>query len=183
MKQNFLKGALFAPFFVVSLPTLAAEGGVDLTSQVINCLIFFGGLAFILRNVIRDFFGNRVKGIRDDHAMAEKSREEAKRRLDEIDEKMANLDREVAEIEAQARQEAEHARERVLKNAEQEAARIMEQALAEIESRRREAVGQLKAHIAEMAIKEAEQTVRDSITDGERKKLLADFTTQLGARS
>jgi len=187
MKHHLKTRALILPLLVVSLPTIASGGeGINygqLIAQAVNCLIFFGGLGYILRNVIRDFFSIRVKGIRDDLAMAESSREDAKRRLDEIDEKMANLDREVAGIEAQARKDAEAARERLLRLAEQDAQKIMDQAKADIESSKRDAISQLKAYVADKAISEAEQSVRESITDRERNQLFTDFARQMGARS
>ena len=140
MKQKVIKLSLSLIFLMIAAPSFAAEGGehhfdiVEFIARIVNSAIFFGGLAYLLGGTVKKFFGERVKHIRGSLEMAEKSREEAKRRLDEIEAKMANLDEELAEIEVQAKADAEKEREKIHAQAEQEAARIVEQAHAELQS-------------------------------------------------
>lgn len=182
MKSFITKGVFLFPLLVSGAPLMAAGGDV-LVPKIINTVIFFGGLGYLLRNVIADFFGNRVKTIRNDLEKAEKSREEANRRLAELDEKMKNLDSEVEDIRAQAQKEAEDLKKRILEQAEHDSQRIMEQATAEIDNMRREATANLKTYMADLAMDEAEKIIRETISEEEHAKLFADFTAQVGAKS
>ncbi len=189
MKQKVIKLSFSLIFVICAMPVLAAEGGehhfdiVEFIARIVNFTIFFGGLFYLLGGAIKKFFGDRVKTIRESLEIAEKSREEAKRRLDEIEEKMSKLDEELAEIEAQAKHEAEQEREKIHAQAEQEAARILEQANAEIENMRREALLDLKAFIAELAVDEAQRMISETVTDQDRARLFAEFSERLGAKS
>ena len=88
----------------------------------------------------------------------------------------------IEEINAQAHKQADAQKEALLANARTEAERIVEQAKADVENMRREAVRELKAYIADMAIEEAEKSIRETITGDDRKKLFANFTTQMGVK-
>ena len=57
------------------------------------------------------------------------------------------------------------------------------QSRLECENMQREAWISLKVYLADLALKEAEQIARDSMTDTERRRLFAEFTERLGAGS
>ena len=170
---------------VWALPAAASEGfdPVLFTAKVVNSLIFFGGLFYVLRRPIGDFFTDRVSKIRTSMQLADESLADAKRRLDEIERKKANLDRELEEIQHQARAEAEREKERIQIHARKEAEQILVQAKAEVDNMQRDALRKLRSFVVDLAVKEAEAMVRDSITEEERKKLFVDFTERLGAES
>ena len=188
MKYRLKKVAIFLALALFAFPAFAAGGEegvnvVKLIAKIINFLIFFGGLGYLLKDTIADFFTNRRQGIADDLAMAEKSREEAKRRLDDLEEKMANLDRELEEIEKQARAEAEMEKQRLHDRAQQEAERILTQAKAEVENQKRQAMLELRDHITRLAVDEAEKQIREAMNEEEQKRMFAEFTSRLGAKS
>ena len=188
--KHIAKKLCFIGLFTSASSSLLAspEGGhgfdpVMFAAQVLNFLVFFGGLFYVLRVPIANFFRDREKRIRDDLALAEKSREEATQRLNEIERKMASLDQELADIEAQAKQDAEKERARLELQAKQDAERILTQATAEVENARREAVMELKTFVAQLAVEEAEKVIKSSMTEAQRQKLFVDFTKRLGAQS
>lgn len=174
---------LFAlPLAFACLPAFAA-GDAPLAAKIVNYVLFFGGLGYLLRGVVGKFFKERQAKIRDSLAMAEKSREEAARRLDELKEKMKDLDRELEDISANVRQEAEREKARIQARAKEDAEKILAQAKADVENMRRESIAQLRTYAATLALDEAEKTIKNTITDGERDKLFADFSASLGAKS
>ena len=189
MIQNNRAGLFALGVFFFALPCLASGGGDGhydfklLVFQIINFTIFFGGLFYLLRNHIFGFFSNRLKTIKNDLAMAEKSREEAKRRLDEIEAKMAKMDEEVEQINQQARAEAEREKDRILAHAREDSEKVLEQARAEIENKSREAVSRIRTELADLAMERAGAVIRETITDKERQKLFAEFTGKVGAKS
>ncbi|QTD54288.1 F0F1 ATP synthase subunit B family protein [Sulfidibacter corallicola] len=177
----------------LGLPVMAAGGGghdgghhfdwAHFAAQTVNTLIFFGTLAYLLNKPIKEFFSNRRKQIQEALELAEKSRVDAKRALDEIEQMKAALADELAQIESQAHEDAEFEKKKIAAEAEQEAARLMEQAKADVEHLRRESVTKLKAFLTDLAMAEAEKVISTSITDADRKKLFAEFTNSLGAKS
>jgi len=186
MKRLANKLCLLTPLFLAASPLMASGDGPDWANfsyQLVNFVIFFGGLFYILKKPMIEFFVNRVKGIRDSLELAENSREEAKNRLDEIEGKMANLDAELADIGEQAKADLQKEEDKLLASTKLEAERILAQARSECENQQREAATALKAFLADLALSEAEKMVKTTMTEAERGKLFADFTERLGARS
>lgn len=186
MKHKALISLIMVAWF--GLPALAAGGGehgggghVPLIPQTVNVILFFGLLWLLIKDPVKEFFANRRKHIRESLELAEKSREDAKMRLDEIEQKMARLDEELREIETRAKAEAEQEKARIETAAKEEAERIVEQAKAEVEQLRREGLAQVRAFITDLAVAEAEKTIRDTVTEEERRKLFKDFAARLGA--
>ena len=189
MKQRVCKISVNIAVLLAASPLFAAGDGdhgfdvVTFIAQILNFAVFFGGLFYLIGKPVKEFFVSRAGNIRESLAVAEKSREEAKQRLDEIEEKMARLDGELADIEARAKKDAEKERIRRHEQAEEEAAKIIGQASAEMENLRRGAITELKTYVATLALEEAERIVRDSLTEKERKELFADFSGRLGVKS
>lgn len=183
--QKMVRTALLLSL-ATTTPLFAAAGGYDyghLVFQSINVLLFFGGLFYLLKSPVGGYFSKRVQHIKEALVKAEKSREEAKVRLDEIEGKMANLDTELAEIEAKAKAELEKEKVQLEIQAKEDATRIMEQAKDEIEHIHREAVLNLKGYVVDLALQSAEKQIRDTISEDERQKLFMEFTSRLGATS
>jgi len=177
-------------FFCLSaLPVMASEGGghgfdmVEFIARIVNTAIFFGILYYFLKEPVKGFFSKRLSDIKEALELAEHSREEAKKRLGEIDAKLASLDQELEEIEQQARKEAEKEKERINKQAKSEAEHIMAQAKAEIDNVKRQAIADLRAYVTDLGIEKAEAVLKESLTDKDRNNLFSEFTTKLGAKS
>jgi len=188
MKLTSKKIMKLVPVLVLAAPVLASgeEHGfnpVMFAAQWFNTLLFFGGLAYLLKKPLGEFFANRVAAIRASLELAEKSRAEAKLKLDEIEAKTTELPRELEKIAAQAAADAEIECERILSLARQDAERILNQAKAEVENRQRESLAELRAFLADLAVAEAEKIIRETLSDKERARLFAEFTERLEARS
>lgn len=186
MKNQTLVRTALVLALASGAPLLAAGDGYDyghLVPWAVNVVLFFGGLFYILKTPVGGFFSRRLQNIKEALVKAEKSREEAKVRLDEIESKMANLDAELAEIEAKAKADLEREKVQLEIQANEDASRIMEQAKDEIEQMHREAVLELKAYVVDMALESAEKQIRETMSEDERKKLFLGFTLRLGAKS
>jgi len=174
---------------LVSMPALAAGGSGDhgfdwvyFIAKVLNTLIFFGVLYHFLKKPVAKFFTGRLQQIKQSLELAEKSREEAKQRLDEIETKMKHLDQEIADIEQQARQDAEAEKQRIQAQAKKEAERIKAQATAEIEHMKRQAILDLKAYVTTIAMDEAETALKKAMTTQEHKRVFKEFVDRVGAK-
>ena len=189
MKILANKLCLLTVMLLIAAPALASGGeghGVDwklMGFKFFNFIIFFGGLAYLLRKGVGEFFTNRKSTIRDSLELAESSVKEAKEKLDIIEKKMANLDGELEDIHKQAKEDLVTETENIQAQAKTDAARILAQAAAECENMKREALLSLKAQLADLAVKDAEGIIKDTMSNDERNHLFSDFTAKLGARS
>jgi F-type H+-transporting ATPase subunit b len=92
---------------------------------------------------------------------------------------MSHLDDEIRELKAVAEKEAQEEYQRLLAEARQDAGKIIEKGRREIEGMTRAAQISLKAHVAELSVKLAEDTVRRDITNEDRARIFARFVTRL----
>jgi len=174
------------PVLAAGLPAEGHAAGIDwkgLTFQTINTLVFFGILYALLRKPAAEFFRSRLASIQSALELAEKSRQEAKTRLKEIEGKMVQLEEELAQIEQQAHRDAERERERIQETSRQESERIVQQARLEVEYRKRLAIQHLKEYALELGFSLAEQEIQANLDEPTRQKLIEEFLLELGAKS
>jgi F-type H+-transporting ATPase subunit b len=134
-----------------------AESPLSVVWKWGNFLILFGGLGWYLRQPLREFLEGRSRSIEEGLASGRLARESALKQMSEIDSRLARLDEEVRALRAQAVKEAEDEKARILESARIEAQKILEVANREIEGLKKSARLELKAHIAELAVKLAEE--------------------------
>lgn len=144
-----------------------------------NFLILFGGLGWYLRQPLREFLETRSRSIEEGLASGRLARESAFKRMSEIENRMARLDDEVRALRAQAVKEAEEERARILESAKIEAQKILEMAHREIEGLKKTARLELKAHVADLAVKLAEERLQKSVGSEENKRLVLRFLDSL----
>ncbi len=146
-----------------------------------NFLILFGGLGWYLRQPLREFLETRARSIEDGLASGRIARESALNQLSEIESRLARLDEEIRSLKAQATKEAEEERTRIVESAKAEAQKILEMAHREIEGLKKSARLELKAHVAELAVKLAEERLQKSVGAEENKRLVLQFLDSLDA--
>lgn len=176
---------LFAAHLLVPEAALAAEGGskwgVWLTiGKVFNLGIVILVLVWIARKPLKEFYASRTLSIQEQLLQAQRAREEAEAKLAEIEQRMGHLDDELQQIQAAAEQEARQEYQRLIVEAERDAEKIIDRARQEIDGMIRAAHMELKAHVAELSVRIAEQKIRAEITDEDRSRLFGDFVNQLG---
>jgi F-type H+-transporting ATPase subunit b len=93
---------------------------------------------------------------------------------------MSRLDEELNEIKSQAEAEAREEYQRIISAAARDGDRIVARAREEIEGMTRAAHLELKIHVAELSVRQAEEKIRREITDEDRSRLFAGFVGRLG---
>jgi F-type H+-transporting ATPase subunit b len=106
---------------------------------------------------------------------ARQAKEEAERKLKELDERMAGMSQEIAKIKDQAARDAETERLRILEAAQAEAKRIVDLANREIEAEVRLAKKQLLKVVGDVAVQKSKKIVEDEITEDDQKRLIEDY--------
>ncbi|MFQ5812837.1 MAG: F0F1 ATP synthase subunit B, partial [Anaerolineae bacterium] len=122
--------------------------GPFLLSQIVNFLILFAALYFLLWKRVLKMFEERKQRIAQGLADAEQARKDRERAEAEYQQRIERAEQKREEILAQAAREGEQAREEVLAEARAEAERIIAASKAEVERERQEMLAELRGQVA-----------------------------------
>jgi F-type H+-transporting ATPase subunit b len=144
----------------------------DFLGKVVNFLVLFGGLAYLLRKPLGTFLQERSDSLTKTLQGAKKSREEASERLDEIESRMENLDDEVEQLRQEAESEGQALRQRAIEGAKKDAERLKRFAHSEIEMLTKDAIREIKEYTADVAADLARKRIRDRVTEEYQSALI-----------
>jgi F-type H+-transporting ATPase subunit b len=142
-----------------------------------NFAVVFSTIVIMLRKKLPGFFGGRTAAIQKGIEEARKTSEDARRRLTEVEGRLARLDVDIAAMRREADENAKAEEQRVLAAGEEERRRIVASAEQEIEMTANAARRELKSYVAELAVKLAEKKIRVSKDTDEA--LVRAFTSEL----
>jgi F-type H+-transporting ATPase subunit b len=144
----------------------------------LNFVIIIVLLVLIAKSKVPAAFRGRTDSIQKGIAEARKASEEARRRLNDIESRLARLDTEIAAMSAAADTEARREEARIHAAVEEDKRKIVEAAEQEIAAAARLARIELRAYVGELAVALAEKRIQVSAaTDQE---LVRAFVDQLG---
>lgn len=158
------------------------KGGHELLFKVINFLLLAGGLSYLLRKPLSDFFASRSASIRKSLEEGRTALEASQAQLQAVEEKLRHLEEEIAAFKASAAKEVEAERQRLRQAAAEEAEKILESARAQMETSVRAAKLDLKSYAAQQAVELAEELIRRRLDDPSRKLLVSQFVAGLEAK-
>jgi F-type H+-transporting ATPase subunit b len=150
--------------------------------KVINFVILVGGLGYVLRKPMAEFFSSRSSSIRKSLDEGKKALEASQAQLKAVEEKLRGLEAEIAGFKASAVREMEAERQRMQQTIAEEAARILESARAQTDTAVRGAKLELKNFAAQRAVARAEELIRTRLDDSGRKRLVTQFVASLESK-
>lgn len=183
--------AMVLSILLLAAPALASSEGAghepSLDGRLIfwkglNVAILFGVLFHFLKKPVAEIFVSRRRKIAEDLAEARAARDEASRKLAEVEQKISAADAEVSALMKKAEEEATAERELILKAAHDEAARIKDLAQDEIRRATDLARRELAAHAAELATERARELLKDQIRPEDRARLLSTYLAKLSEK-
>ncbi len=154
----------------------------ELIYKIVNFVILFGALFYLLRKPAADFFAGRSAAIRKSLEEGSKALEASQAQLHAVEEKLQRLEDEIEAFKSQAAHETELERARLRQAASEEAEKILAAARDQIELAVRSAQLELKAYTAQQALALAEEMIRQRLDDAGRQRLVSQFVTNLEAR-
>ena len=190
MKRNsiflFIITALLFFFVGVALGSSGGEQGpkgwvATDTYRVMNFVVLFFGLFFLLRKPVSQFFSARIKGIEGQLSELETKKKDARQKLEEYTEKLAQLDQEGKKIVDDYIRQGNEARERILKEAESVADKLKEQALRNIDYEINQAKLRLQEEVLGNAIVKAEEIIKNEITIEDHDRLVDEYLKKVVA--
>jgi F-type H+-transporting ATPase subunit b len=171
---------LLLPFFLFFSPEEEeshASPLVGYLGKVLNFLVLFGGLGFLLRKPLMSFLENRGQDIDTTIKEAKKEREETEKKYKHALDRLEKLKEELEKIRKDAEEEGQKRKKSILQAAEKEAERIKNFARQEIEMFFQTKVSELKTQTAELATGLAIVNIKAKMTP-ERQSLLIDSSIE-----
>lgn len=162
------------------------ESGWDIVKIWGSRLANFAALAailyfFLTRSLkVQDHFKEDYHQIQRSIESARQAKEEAERRLAELDERMARVGDEIAALKSSAMKEAEEEKNRILESAHREAERMLETAHKEIDSEVEAARQELRKQVADLAVKQSRQIIQAEMDEKDQKQLIKDYIEGFG---
>ena len=181
MRRASAPAPVLAALCVLALPLLLAasteEGShvsatMDFIGKVVNFLILFGGLTFLLRKPAKAMLIRQTAAVGDSIRQAESGRTEAESRAAASRAKVAGLAGEVAALKAEAEAEGKRESERIAKAARDETERLKKLTRQELEAQVRRGVGELKSYAAARATDLARERIRQRLTPERQAQLI-----------
>jgi len=145
-------------------------------------LIFLGVLTKFAWKPLAAGLDTRERRIRDDIAAAEEGRLKAERMLAEHAAKLDRVQDEVRAILAEARRDAEVARQNIVSDANAEAEATKSRAVGEIERARDQALKELFDVMATRVADATEHVLGRGLSDGDQQRLIDEAINSFAAR-
>lgn len=164
-------------------PITATQQDVDLALWT---LVVFAAFVAVLKKYawgpLSEGLDKREMGILQNISEAEAARIKAEKMLAAHAEKLDKVQDEVREILAEARRDAEHAKNEIVGAAQKEAEANRQRAIQEIERARDQAIADLFAHMSEAVADATEQVVGRSLTRDDHDRLIREALSGFGPR-
>lgn len=153
--------------------------------------VIWGTLAFLIVAALlwlkalpfaKQAMASRSDRIATELSDAETARTEAEAELADLQSKLANAESERQRIIAEARQSAEALGAQLLARAEEDAAGIRARGVADAESAKHQAIADLQADVAALALGAAEAVITQSMDDATQQSLIDGYIDQVGGR-
>ncbi len=142
-----------------------AANPMDFVGKVVNFLVLFGGLSFLLYKPAKKFLEERTVSIDRSIKEAKDSRSEAELTLEESRRRLTELSREISKMDEEALVVGEREKDQILIEAQEDAGRIKEQAQLEIDMLSRSGVKELKEYAIALAAEQALARIQKKIAD------------------
>jgi F-type H+-transporting ATPase subunit b len=148
-------------------------------AKVVNFLILFGGLTYLLRKPIKKFLTDRATQIGTTINDAEESRHGAETDLEKTEKRLIELNREIEDLREKAVLEGEREKERIIHAAREEGERKKKAAEQEIEMISRAGIRGLKEYAVTLAAAEAINRIQERLTPEKHTRLIDDSIEKL----
>jgi F-type H+-transporting ATPase subunit b len=149
-------------------------------AQLINTAILFFILFRVARKPLTEGLKKRKQTILQGFAEAGQMKEAAAARLAEYERKLAAIDDEISRVRVQMQQGAEQERARVLQEAKERCERMERDAKLLIEQELKAAREQLIVETAKRALESAQKLITTQVSSGDKERLLQEYLATLG---
>jgi len=170
-----------APAFASEGPGEAAGfiGIPTLVWKILNFIVYFGLLVYLLRKPLANVFGSRREGIARALSEARQQQDEALRMKAEMNARVASLEREIVELKERMTREGERERAALVSQGAAEAERASSRLGVEADRRLAAARVSLAREAADVAAELAWDLLKREVTPEDRERIFAATLTRL----
>ena len=152
----------------------------DSALMVLAVFALFLVESYFLFNPVREMMKKRSDKIKDELDDAAKSQEDAAALKEEYENKLKDIDKEAEKILSDARKRALENENKIVANAKEEAAAIIERARTEAELEKQKAADDMKREMVVLASMMAGKVVKASIDTTVQESLINDTLKEIG---
>ncbi len=158
------------------------ESLASIIGKWVNFLVLVGLLYYFLAKKMQgpDRFKEDYEKIQSSIESARIAKEEAERKLQELDQKLGQLSDEIVRLKTAAAKEADEEKRKILEAAQKEAERIVEQAHRDIDSEVENARKELRKQLADQAVNRSREIIERELNDQDQKRLISDYIERFG---
>lgn len=149
--------------------------------QVINVILLFGGLYYFLKNVVVKFYADRRATYLAAAQKSQAAREEAEKQFADIKNKLDKLESSAEESVSRAKAEAADMKNSLIKEAQEIAARIKNEAEQTAKIEVQKAQTQLREQLLKDSIDAAKAVLSKDIGSADHQKLQSEFVNKVQA--
>ncbi len=140
--------------------------------KVVNFVVLFGGLGFLLFKPLRKFLENRGRDIDRSIRETHESRQASEARLEEARNRLEELTGEIGQIQSEAEELGRVEKERILGHAQEEARRLKQLAHQEIGLVSQAVARELREYAAGLATEKARESILAKMTPERQARLI-----------
>lgn len=148
--------------------------------KLVNMVVFLGLLVYLLKGPVGSAFADRRNVISSQLREATERRQKADRLAQDIQARLDQIEGEVSAILQRAREEGERQKAELIAAAEAESQKILASARTEVDVRLKAARQELTNYARHLATERAEEIVRGSVTDADRRRLFDESVKNIG---
>lgn len=152
----------------------------DSTLTIIAVFALFAIMSYFLFNPARKMLNDRKEKIRGELDDAKKNMDEARNLREEYEGKLKGIDKEAEEILSEARSKGLANQNKIIADAKEEAARILERARVEAQLEKQKMSDDIKKEIITVASAVAEKVVTASIDTTVQEELVDETLKEMG---
>jgi len=153
---------------------------VSILLHVINAVILFAALYFLLYKPVRKFTAGRAEAIANQLNEAKATQEEAEKHLNESLQKLKDADREVVATIAKGAEQAQVRAQEIIDSAKDETVRIVNQAKQEAETMVSSTHEAMESEAAALAVKIASSVLYREVNLADHQQLIEEFIKKVG---
>ena len=154
---------------------------MDLLSRFLNFAVLVIVLVVVVKKFkVKDMLTARIDEIRQRLDDLKREKEETESRYQEAERKLREFEGEKQDILEQFKKEGEAEREKIVAEAQQRSAQILEQAELTIQQEMQSAKKKLREGVVELAAQRAGEIMAKEMTDKDQDRLVNEFIKKVG---
>lgn len=160
----------------------AVEHHYDWTNfllRIANFVIVAGIIWYFAGGKIKDYLKTRRYNIENELSELDKRKDDAAKRLSDVEKSIANMEQEREKILADYRAQGETLKASILEHAEKSAQQIKDMAKATAETESRMAVESIREQLGEMVAEATQKVLEERLTKEEHQKLIDKYLTKV----